>query len=68
MVDFDPAYKQHRDDGRQANMSGVARNLCPYMPEIYPSERDHWLAGWDEGQGAQNKGATFGGPVGGDTQ
>lgn len=64
MIAFDHLYKDVRDNGRQANMGGVARDSCPYMEEHRPLERAHWLAGWDEGQQIRNTPSTFTTPTG----
>lgn len=56
MTEFHPKFKEYRDLGRKANLGSVPRESCPYR---YGKERDHWLAGWDEGRAAQNKPSTF---------
>lgn len=53
-----PRTGQIVDDGRRANLGGVPRDSCPYMPESHGSQRDDWLYGWDDMQARQNRPST----------
>lgn len=50
--------QQFIDDGRRANLGGVQRDRCPYMPESHGKQREAWLEGWDDMQRRQNAPST----------